>query len=215
MILNVLLNVTVVFLLVNTKLYKNPSFLLILFMSINDCCLGFKVQPFEVYSDGSNYSFDIIAQFFGVLITHISAYTVGLIGFDRYYRMKCLNRYPEFVRTKKVDIACLMVILMSSMQAISHTFGTLLNIYSCVVYITVFIDLCTAMLIFLACILTVLTVKQHRSNATHQDILNNIEKPITSVTSKILIVIAVCYTLHILLLLLCIIYWLLKRMGRV
>ena len=79
MILNFAANSSVIIVLVMRKFIRNTSLILLFFLSISDTCLALITQTlFAIligkYSEKSYCTFEMIVQFFAILLTHTSVY---------------------------------------------------------------------------------------------------------------------------------------------
>ena len=61
----------------------------------------------------SSCNFDTAVEFFVYLFCHTSAYIIVLIGCDRFFRKKYLNRFTEIVKNWKVYVAIVISIFLS------------------------------------------------------------------------------------------------------
>ena len=202
MVCNVAANSAVIYMLVSKKLLKKLSMKLILYLSISDCIVAAFTQPLFIlmlarFSIRLNCTFDIIAQFVIVFTKHISGYIIALIGYDRYCKMKYLNRYPEVVRSWKVHGAVLTVILLSFLQGVAYAVGTYLDVFEVVYLIAVSTDVCVIICVFVAYILTVGIVKKHRRLSVNRKILLRADQSTTSMASRILLAVLLFYVPYI------------------
>lgn len=199
MLLNIVANSTVIHVLLKKKLLGNLSMRLILYLGISDCCVALIAQPvYNVmlieYSSTVDCTFDTIAQFITILLMHVSGYIIILIGYDRYCRMKYLNRYSEVIKLWKINAAMAIIILLSLMQGLLGAFGTHTDVFEKVNLIVVSIDMVIILLIFLIYIMTIMVVRKHKSTTINKDILRNIDRSVTSMSARILVALVVLYT---------------------
>ena len=133
MIFNIWANLSVIYSLVATKQLNNTSFRLILFLCVSDCCLGMTTQPlFAImiigYTDHTYCNLEITVQFFAILLTHTSMYSICLIGLDRFCRMKYLLRYSDIVTFRRVHISIVLVTCLSFIQATVYTVSSMFEV---------------------------------------------------------------------------------------
>ena len=202
LVLNFFANATVILSLAATKQVKNVSFKLIQHLSISDCCLAIITQPLLAimlsnYADRSYCKFETVVQFFAILFTHTSGYTIAVIGYDRYARMKYLNRYSEFVTNNRMKVTLFLVWLLSLLQALVYVFGTQLQFFDKGKKVIVAIDAVVALLVVSLYIMTIRVVRSHRNNAQNRELLKNVDKSVTSLATKILISIIVFYISYV------------------
>lgn len=114
MILNIVANSAVVIVLLMSRFRENTSFILFFYLSVSDCFSGLIAQSLYAvligqYSHELNCSLEIIGQFFAVLLPHTSGYTIAAIAFDRYARMRFLNKYQNVVTKNKIIALCWII----------------------------------------------------------------------------------------------------------
>lgn len=202
MLLNFFANSGVMYALITTKQLNNTSMHLIFYLCVSDCCLALISQPLFIvmlvkYSNSYDCNFETIVEFLVYFFAHVSAYFVGLIGYDRFFRMKYLNRYSQIVKSWKMNCSIAVIIVLSLIQTGSQVIGVQLYIYRQVKMAGIFIDLLIMLLMILPYILTVGVVKKHKNNAVNRRMLNKVDKTITSIASRILISIMVLYSPYI------------------
>ena len=201
-LLNIVANFTVIHILLKKRLLKNHSMRLIFYLGISDCCVALFAQPvfcimLAKFSNKLNCTFDTVLQFITVSIMHVSGYITVLIGYDRYCRLKYLNRYSEIIQTWKIDVAMVAIILLSLMQGVLGLLGTQLDIFHLVNLIAVAIDICIIVFTFATYIMTMLVVRSHKHCTINKDMLKNIDKRVTSMSARILLALIVLYTPYI------------------
>ena len=202
MVLNFLTNSAVIYALVAVKQLANMSMRLILFLSISDWCLGvFGIPLFIVllstFSDNRECNFDSAVEFFVILFAHISAYIIGLIGYDRYFRMKYLNRYSEVIKDWKVYVALLITMFLSFAHALIQIIGIHHNFYKQITMVGIVIDLALVAFMLLPYALTVRVVKKHRQHAHNRHLLSKVDHIITSTAYRIVVAIIILYIPYI------------------
>ena len=112
-----------------TKQLYNASFRFILALCISDFCVGVIVQPLiavmflELY-ERSYCNYESATQFLAVFFTHASGYIIAVIGFDRYCRMKYLNRYQQVMTNRHSNLLLTLAIIGALGQATLYTLGT-------------------------------------------------------------------------------------------
>ena len=202
MILNVVANSGVIIVLLMTKFIRNTSLLLLFFLSVSDICLALITQTlFTIligqYSDQSYCTFEIIVQFFAIFLTHTSGYTVACIGFDRYARMRYLNRYSTVVTRRRVFTALSLICALSFFQAMLYVIGTKYDVFEKTKKLAVGIDFIMALTVIGIYLLTMKVVRDYHMNSTNRDLLSNVDRTITRLASKILFTILVFYGAYI------------------
>ena len=200
--LNLVANAAVIYTLFKRKLLKKLSMKLILYLSTCDLFIAIFTQPLFIvmlarFSAYDNCVFDMVAQFTIVATKHMSAYIIGLIAYDRYCKMKYLNRYTEIVRKAKLHGAVFIVALLSMVQATLYTIGTHYGRFHMAYFICGAMDSCLFLFVFAVYILTILVVKKHRSLSINKERLINVDRIITAMASRILLAGVLCYIPYI------------------
>lgn len=198
MVLNVLANAAVIYSLITRKLLKKVSMKLLFYLSLIDLNIAVFTQPLFIlmlmrYSTNQNCLFDMIAQFWIAATKHMSAYTIGLIAFDRYCKMKYLNRYPELMRSWKFRLSIVLVILLSFVHGLLLDAGTYWDMFRPLYIASTIMDAALFMMIFMVYLQTIRTVKTHRRYSINKSLLTNVDSVITSMVTRILLAGVVCY----------------------
>ena len=202
MVLNIVTNIVVILSLVATKQLKNNSLKLILYLSISDCCLAVITQPLFAamltnFADRSYCNFETVVQFFAILFTHTSGYTIAVIGYDRYARMKYLNRYSQVVTDIRIKCTLALVWMSSLIQALVYVCGTQLNFFAKAKKVTVGIDAVIALSVLLFYVMTIRVIRNYRNHAENRQVLKGVDKVVTRLASKILLSIIVFYISYV------------------
>lgn len=162
---NIVANSLVVYVLIKTKQIRNITCKLIFVISVSDTMQGIFVQNlytaylFENFCSAL-YLFTTISIFF----LHMSMYTIGVLGIDRYLRIKQPIKFKTFWTTKNVFIIISIVTFISVFQAIMPIISMLLEIQHILSPIYYSIDGSLLVAIILLQVLTIRT-----SNAIHKD----------------------------------------------
>ena len=202
MMLNFAANGGVVIALLMTKFLRNTSLILLFLLSVSDICLALITQTlFAIliggYSDQSYCTFEMIVQFFAIFLTHTSGFTIACIGFDRYARMRYLNRYSLVVTRKRILVAFNCICLLSFFQAMLYVLGTKYDIFQKTKQVAVGVDFVIALVVIATYLLTVKIVRDYRINSPNRDLLSHVDQRVTRLASKILLAILVFYGSYI------------------
>ena len=176
--------------------------MLLFYVSLSDCFSGSLAQSLYAiligqYFDKSYCFFEIISQFFAVLLPHTSGYAIADIVIDRYARMRFLIRYQLVVTKQKIMATCSVITFVSLFEGLLYAFGSKFSFFDIsknVVYVIDFIVFVSVIIIYL---LTMKVVRGHQSNSTNQVLLKNITRTITILVSKILMTIVSFYGIYI------------------
>ena len=128
-LINVLVtNAFVIYILIKTKQISNVTCKPILVLSVSHMVLGAVAQPlFMIEFYDANCLVAIASFFVSMFLTHVSGYTIAIIGITRYIRMKYFVNFKAIWRTRVVSalssIGCLFILI----QALMITIGMLLT----------------------------------------------------------------------------------------
>ena len=202
LILNFTANSGVIIALVMAKFMRNTSLILLFLLSISDIFLALITQTlFAIliggYADQTYCTFEMIVQFFAIFLTHTSGYTIACIGFDRYARMRYLNRYSLVVTRKKVLTTSFIIYLLSFLQGMLYVLGTKFDVFEKLKQVAVGIDFVIALFVVGIYLLTIKVVKEHRNNSQNRDFLANVDRKITHLAAKILLAVLILYGAYI------------------
>ena len=202
LILNFTANSGVIIALVTAKFMRNTSLILLFLLSISDIFLALITQTlFAIliggYADQTYCTFEMIVQFFAIFLTHTSGYTIACIGFDRYARMRYLNKYSVVVTRRRVFTATFIIYLLSFFQGLLYVLGTKFDVFEKMKQVAVGIDFVIALFVVGIYLLTIKVVKDHRKTSQNRDFLENVDRKITQLASQILLAVLILYGAYI------------------
>ena len=151
MVGNVTANVLVKYILNKTKQFVNNTCKLILVLSISDLLIGIFVQNlFTPLLYEENCLVSSISQFLSVFFTHLSGYSIAIIGIDRYVRIKFYANFKAIWSRKVVSTSISVAFFLALFQAVMTEIGLLLKQEQLVTLIFIAVDsVIIIMLIFL------------------------------------------------------------------
>ena len=196
-ILNIVVNIKVIWILFRKRLLDNNSMRLIFFLSISDCCVALISQPMFILlltKFTESCAFETATQFVILVPVHVSECIVVFIGYDRYCRIRYLNRYHEVVTSWKIIVAMVAAVLLAVLQALLDLIGTTFNVFEEINIISAVIDIITISIIVLTYITTVKVVKKHKQCSLNKNVLGNVDKQVTSMSQRILLALILLYT---------------------
>ena len=82
----------------------------------------------------------MVTDFFVLGFGHLSAYIIGIIGYDRFFRMKYLNNYGSVVKIWKIYISVAVVAFLSFLHGGAHAAGIRHDIYDFVASFDIIVD---------------------------------------------------------------------------
>ena len=197
MILNLLANSAVLIVLFVSKFCQNTSsYILLFYLSMSDCFSALVAQPLYLiliarYFDQPYCKIEIVVNFFAVFLPHNSGYIVAAIDFDRYMRMRFLNRYHHVVTKQRTLISYCTITLVSLCEGLLYTLGTELNIFNIcktAVYVIDFFVIASVTTIYL---LAVKVVKDYQKDSRNKSLFRNVNRSVTILASRILAIILI------------------------
>lgn len=188
-----------VYALVVTKQLGNPSLRLIFYLSLTDTCMGLIGQPLDiiVFSRANQQPrkclFNMASECFLLFLGHMSAYIIALIGFDRYFRIKYLNRYSSIIKTWKIQLAIAICLFLAIAEALIHGLGPQLGIFQKVSAFESLSNILIFVLVLMPYILSIFKMKQHSRNASNRYLLASVDKVVTSTATCIIFAVIIMY----------------------
>lgn len=206
MLLNVSFNSAVIYALISTHQLINISMKLILYLSISDFCIGVFIQPLflamltDIFFKYENFDchMDKAVYIVAVFLQHISGYIIALLGYDRYLRMKYLTQYSIFVKKWRLSSGMVGVLFLSFLQSVIHFLGLALRRSSEAGILSLLLDVTVLVSTYAVYILTVRIVRMHRKDSANRDTLCVVDNTISSVATKVLFGLTVCYIPYLL-----------------
>uniref|UniRef100_A0A7M5VBK0 G-protein coupled receptors family 1 profile domain-containing protein n=1 Tax=Clytia hemisphaerica TaxID=252671 RepID=A0A7M5VBK0_9CNID len=129
-VINMSLNLLVIYILIETKQIKMVAMRLILFVSISDVFGAVSMAifiPILMLKNTCHFSMETITLFQLVLWGHMSGYTLALISYDRYKRVKLQHCYKLIMTPRRVHFMVLIVVMLAFIHAILFTLGMFYN----------------------------------------------------------------------------------------
>ena len=191
MVGNVTANVLVKYILNKTKQFVNNTCKLILVLSISDLLIGIFVQNlFTPLLYEENCLVSSISQFLSVFFTHLSGYSIAIIGIDRYVRIKFYANFKAIWSIKVVSTSISVAFFLALFQAVMTEIGLLLKQEQLVTLIFIAVD---SVIIIMLIFLQIQTIRS--SNAVLSESTTNaskkINKKITKLSKRIMLL--VCF----------------------
>ena len=127
-LVNIITNAFVIYILIKTEQISNVTCKLILVLSVSDIVLGVVAQPlFTIEFYDRNCLVATACLFVSVFLTHVSGYTIVIIGIDRYIRIKHFVNFKAIWTTRfALTLSCIGCIF-ALIQVLMITIGLLLN----------------------------------------------------------------------------------------
>ena len=194
LVANVLANSLVIYILIKTREIRKFSCRLIFMLCVSDLNIAITVQTFYITQMfSSNCSINLIYQLTSGFFPRASAYTIGLIGIDRYIRIKYKTTFKTILTTKFLIILVTSIYCLAMAQTLIDTLGILLNKNKISSSIVVGIDICYLSLIIFLQIKTISTANSIQREASNPHLLQDLNKKIIQLCSRIMICCATLY----------------------
>ena len=166
-------------------------------MSFSDCCVSLFVHPvyaiiIVLYFDKSYCTLEMLLQFLTVFFSHVSICAIAAIAFDRYARIRYLNRYTEVVTKKRVVLACVAIGMYSLLHVTLFAAGSIYKFFDTSRRVAAAIDILIILFITFVYLYTVKIIKDHRRSITH-DFRKSVNQTFTILALKVLPTIVIFY----------------------
>ena len=118
MSVNIITNALVIYVLIKTGQISNVTCKLFLVLSVTDLLISGVAQPLytiELYN--SSCSIVTASVFASVFLTHLSGYTIAIIGIDRYIRIKYYSKFKAIWTTRVVLVLFFIQCVLAFFQA--------------------------------------------------------------------------------------------------
>lgn len=183
-------NLLVLFLLVNTNQLKSYSCKFIFLLSIADVLSAFTVQtfymPVNVLQIKPSCTVVSISQFLSATFPRLSAYTVGLMGLDRYIRIKYRITLNSIITPVRAYILMTTTTVLTLIVGIMTVTGINMNKTQLVRGITTFIDSIVFICIVALQIKTISILKANVESAHNPDVLRATSDKMIQLASRIM-----------------------------
>ena len=187
MVGNVTANALVIYILIKTKQLLNNTCKLILVLSLSDLLIGIFVQNlFTSLLYEVNCLVSSVSQFLSVVFTHLSGYTIAIIGIDRYFRIKYYANFKAIWSRKVVLTSISTAFFLALFQAIMTEIGLLLMQEQLVTPIFIAVDVIIIIMLVFLQIQTIRTSNAvlNESTTSASKVINN---KITKLSKRIML----------------------------
>ena len=121
-ILNIFVNVVLIYALKAKDQLKSVSYRLIAFLSFSDICFGLMLQALVwihlgVLRDIESCALKLSAQFLTYAFSQISVFMFLIIAFDRWLHMKYLNKYTALMNWRRASFMIIGSVFFSFINA--------------------------------------------------------------------------------------------------
>ena len=202
-------NTLVIFALVTTKQLKTAGMRLVVFLSVSDLfgacvCIVFFTMLLTEYSDTCYTTIERLSLFFLVFCGHCSSYTIALISFDRYARVKFASNYKVKITGRRVIYMVIGAVTISLVDGILFTFGSIFDFTGVANGIVLTIDTFILICIVVSYSRFNKSIIQSRNKVAsmtargNQSLSNTNEQNLTRTIKMILLSLAIMYALYFL-----------------
>ena len=185
---NAVVNTLVIYILIKTKDVTKFSCRLICLLSVNDLAIASVAQTLfltQIY--GTNCTTYLVYELVSRFLPRISGYIIGVTGIDRYVRIRYKMKFKMILTTRLLIILMVLIFFIALTQVVLITLGMLLQKKTIFNSIALGIDI--FLFIFLVClqIRTIEATHSTTKRAKNPEILQDINKKITKLCSRIMI----------------------------
>ena len=182
-------NTLVTFLLIKTKQIFKVSCKLIFHLSVSDLSIALLVQNlFLAVLFETDCIVKIASQFLSGFLVRLSAYTIGLIGVDRFIRIKYRMMFRSILTSKSVMFMLLLVWFFALINATMLTIGALVKgkVFGMIALV---FDVTVLSFVIIMQLLTIKAIRRvnRQHGQTSVNVTQQTHDRITSMCSKIML----------------------------
>ena len=188
MVGNFLANSLVMLCLIKTKQTTKPSNRMIFQLSFSDVLVAIITQPLLLVSRfGSHRSCAvIISSHFSTIFIRVSTYTITLIGYDRYLRIKFPMTFQDRLTPCRVYVILFAMWLVALLNTCLMLSGLMME--SEIVWgLAGFIDFSAMVIVIYLQIKTAMAANVHRNSVENLSVLEDTQKKIVKVAARIVL----------------------------
>ena len=188
MVGNFLANSLLMLCLIKTKQTTKPSYRMIFQLSFSDVLVAIITQPLLLVSTfGSHRSCAvIISSRFSTIFIRVSTYTITLIGYDRYLRVKFPMTFQDRLTPCRVYAILFAMWLVALLNTCLMLSGLMME--SQIVWgLAGFIDFSAMIIVISLQIKTVIAADAHRNSVENLSVLEDTQKKIVKVAARIVL----------------------------
>ena len=194
---NVITNTLVVYILMKTKQISNISCRLYLMLSMSDLFTGvFAQNVFIAVFYKPKCLVKTVSRFSSEFLTHLSGYTIGIIGVDRYMRIKFHANLRALWTIRVASTLICVGFFLALFQAVMITTGLILRRHQIVVPIYIGIDSIVISIIIFPQILTIQTSSSVQNQSSVRT-FERINRKITKLSMRTMLLLWFFYTPHV------------------
>ena len=187
---NLVANALVILIIARSKQLSNTAFKLIFSLSLAGIGQTIIGQTFFVIAliTGTGCLIQYTVQFFILFFGYTTVYTIGVIGFDRYLRVKYKTRYGTILTRKKVHLIMFFIYCFALARSSVTLTGFLTGKFKFIRLLGSVIDYFSMSIIAFMQMASVIAIKRVVANSSNQEVMQETSKAIIKLSSRITIV---------------------------
>ena len=191
---NAVANTLVIYILLKTEEITKFSYRLMFLLSANDLAIASIAQTlFITYIYGANCIVFSVYQLVCRFIPRISGYIIGVIGTDRYVRIRYKMKFKMILTTRLLVILMVLIFCVASTQVVLITVGMFFQMK--IIFSSTVLGIDIFLFLFVVClqIRTITTTNSTTKRAKNPELLQDVNKKITKLCSRVLMSCIVFY----------------------
>ena len=188
MVGNLLANLTVILCLIKTEQIKNMSCKLVFQLSLSNALVATITQPLvlvDIVRGNSFCEVKILSQC-STFFARVPIYTINLIGYDRYLRVRYPVTHQERLSPFRVYMMLLLIWVVALLSTLSMPVGFLIKLDT-VRGISGFIDFSMVLVVIFFQMKTIWATHTHRISPENPSILEETQKRIVKLIARIVV----------------------------
>ena len=187
---NLVANALVILIIVRTKQLSNIAFKLIFNLSLAGIGQTVFGQTFFVIAliTDTSCSIQYTAQFLLLFFGYTTVYTIGVIGFDRYLRVKHKARCATILTEKRVHLIIFVIYCFALVRSSITLTGFLSGKFKFIRFFGSAIDYLSMFIIAFIQMASVIAIKRIVASSVNQEVMQETSKVIIKLSSRITIV---------------------------
>lgn len=199
-LLNLTLNLLVIYIITKTRQYKNKSVTLVLILSCSDVITAIVCQPLIVYVlyistfYTLSCTLSIIVQLVFYFSPYFSVFIIAFIVYDRYARITHTHRYDKFMTRRKFLFGLFVVVSATSIQDGIITMATLEKSTKLGGLAVLPLNILTLFFEIYFYAKTIHKLHRYRNECKQKNFKTSAENSFTRLAAAYLLMIVICFT---------------------
>ena len=188
-------NALVIYILIKSKQVTKASCKLIFQLSISDILIALFVQNlYLAVIYGTTCFVKIASQFSLTFLSRLSGYTIGIIGVDRYVRIKYKMRFKSILTTKFMMNMIVLVWMTAFLHAVWITVGLVKNETNIVRTVSLVIDASAFVFVVFLQLRTIREMNALSIASTRATVIQGTNRKVTKLCARIMLLFLVFTT---------------------